>query len=125
LVALHPVDARPLRSDADVRRLARRAGEDGVEALLLLREAELGARLVATRLLVERVRARGAVAAERTDLALRGEDVMRILGVGPGKRVGAALRYLTDCVLDDPACNTPEALAERLRRWAAETKDPA
>jgi tRNA nucleotidyltransferase (CCA-adding enzyme) len=55
----------------------------------------------------------------RAELALSGADVMECLGVGPGPRVGAALRHLLERVLEDPSENTPERLRERLRAWSA------
>ena len=119
LVALHPIDARPLRGDADVRRLLRRAGPDGIERLLQLREAESGAPLSALRERIERVR-RADEALGRPDLALDGAAVMKLLGCGPGPEVGAALRHLHECVLEDPTCNTEAALGEELRRWRSE-----
>lgn len=135
LLARHPIDRQPLGRDADLRRLLARAGEDGVDALLALRRAELaaaaargdpaaaGARdaLEALAARLARLRRAGALALERADLALDGAAVMALLGLPPGPRVGAALRHLADCVLEDPACNTREALAERLRAWAAAT----
>lgn len=117
LVALHPIDRRPLAGDADLRRLLRRAGTDGVETLLRVCEAERGAPLDGLRARIARVRRAGALALERTDLALDGRRVMAILGVGPGPQVGAALRHLTERVLDDPRCNTEPALRELLERW--------
>jgi hypothetical protein len=42
---------------------------------------------------------------------------MKLLGCGPGPQVGRALRFLTDCVVEDPACNTPDALRTRLASW--------
>ena len=43
---------------------------------------------------------------------------MQILGCGPGRRVGAALRFLGDRAAANPACNTPELLGVELRDWA-------
>jgi tRNA nucleotidyltransferase (CCA-adding enzyme) len=132
LLARHPIDRKPPRGDADVRRLLRRGGEEGTLALLQLREAELAAsatpdpdaraRLDALRAHVERVRASGSLALHRTDLALGGREVMALLGTGPGPQVGEALRYLGDQVIEDPACNTPERLAARLRAWSEERR---
>jgi tRNA nucleotidyltransferase/poly(A) polymerase len=129
LVARHPIDRQPLRGDADVRRLLHRAGEAGAEALLCLREAELAvaqppdadakARFAALRERIARVRAAGALALRRHELALDGSAVMALLGVGPGPLVGAALRHLADCAIEDPACNTPERLTSLLRAWHA------
>jgi tRNA nucleotidyltransferase (CCA-adding enzyme) len=125
LLARHPIERQPRRTDADLRRLLARAGEDAVDALLALRRAELAvsgapaAELEELAARLARLRERGGLALQLGDLALDGGDVMALLGIPPGPRVGEALRHLTDCVLEDPACNTREALAERLRAWAA------
>jgi tRNA nucleotidyltransferase (CCA-adding enzyme) len=129
LLARHPVDRELPHSDADVRRLLRRAGEDGVSALLALREAELAAsaevapeaceRLAALRARVERVRAAGSLALRRADLAIDGRGVMELLGVEAGPWVGEALRHLGDCAVEDPSCNTRERLTAHLRAWQA------
>jgi len=135
LLRLHPVEAGAHAAhDASVRRLLRRAGEDEFDALVALRHAELARgeaagrsdaaaaseRLRALEQAAARVRRSGALALHRFDLAIRGDEVMRQLGVGPGPHVGRALRFLTECVIDDPACNTPDALRARLATWKAE-----
>lgn len=51
-------------------------------------------------------------------LALDGRAIMAALGTGPSPLVGEASRYLLAQVLEDPARNTPEKLAEILRNWA-------
>lgn len=132
LLLHHPVEAGVLpESDTSVRRMLKRVGEEQVEPLIALREAELGAgapgaerdaalrRLAALRGGVERVRRTGTLALRRLDLALDGRVVMQILGCGPGREVGRALRALTEAVVEDPACNTPEGLRERLLAWKA------
>jgi tRNA nucleotidyltransferase/poly(A) polymerase len=126
LLARHPLDATPLRHDADVRRLLRRLGDERVVALLALRRAELATAGAGERERFETFAARlaavresGDLALQRQDLALDGAAVMRLLGVPPGPLVGEALRHLADCVVDDPACNTEEALSARLRAWHA------
>ena len=114
-----------------MRRLLRRAGENDFDALVALRRAELergeaarrsdaaaaSERLRALEQAVARVRRSGALALHRFDLAIRGDEVMRLLGGGPGPHVGRALRFLTECVIEDPACNTPDALRARLASW--------
>lgn len=66
---------------------------------------------------VERARRAGAIALYRQDLALDGRAVMRILGCPPGPQVGRALAFLTERVIDDPECNTPEGLRALLEEW--------
>jgi len=133
LLALHPVEASiDGTSDTSVRRLLKRAGEENVDALLALREAELNAwesrrpeyvrgvraELVVLRAGLARVRAAGHVALRRLDLAVDGQFVMEVLGCAPGPQVGRALRFLTDRVLEDPGRNTPDRLRALLLDFA-------
>jgi tRNA nucleotidyltransferase (CCA-adding enzyme) len=135
LLRLHPIErAADPGHDPSLRRLLRRAGESDFDALLALRRAELergdasrlpeaAASLASLRELersAARIRRMGAVALHRFDLAIRGDEVMRLLGCRPGPQVGRALRYLTECVIEDPSCNTPERLRERLAGWTPE-----
>ncbi len=52
------------------------------------------------------------------DLAVDGEDVMRVLGLAPGPEVGRVLERLLEEVLDDPSLNSPERLRSRLASLA-------
>jgi hypothetical protein len=45
-----------------------------------------------------------------SDLAIDGFKVMEVTGLKPGKEVGEILKYLMDCVLDDPELNDAEKL---------------
>ncbi len=135
LLRWHPIEeAAHAAHDASVRRLLRRAGESEFDCLVALRQAELEhgeaarrsdaaaarERLRALTEAVARVRRSGALALHRFDLAVRGDEVMQLLGGGPGPHIGRALRFLTECVIEDPACNTPERLRERLADWKDE-----
>ncbi len=110
-------------SGVSIRRLLQRLEGDEAEILLALAEArrrEAGEPLepvARLRSAIARVRASHALALRRQDLALDGSEVMEILRCGPGPDVGAALRYLTECVIEAPDCNTREGLTDRLRAW--------
>jgi tRNA nucleotidyltransferase (CCA-adding enzyme) len=132
LLRIHPIEAAAdPESDTSVRRLLQRAGAENVAFLVALRRAELTAgtlapgfdapgslaRVAALERAIERVQAAGTLALHRLDLALDGRAVMQALGCRPGRTVGAALRYLTERVLEDPARNTPEALRALLLDW--------
>jgi tRNA nucleotidyltransferase (CCA-adding enzyme) len=134
ILRAHPVEERAEgASDLVARRVLRRVGDRRFGGLAALRRAELTvgaragtpgaanalARLGELEQAVARVRRQGALALRRFDLAIDGADVMTILGSGPGPAVGRALRHLTDCVIDDPSRNTPEALRALLADWAA------
>jgi tRNA nucleotidyltransferase (CCA-adding enzyme) len=118
LVGHHMFWYSPEWSDATVRRFVRRVGVDLLPDLFALRagdvigrgrgedpESELG----------ELRRRVGTVLAEDQalgigDLAIDGQDVMRVLGVPPGRLVGDTLRELLERVIDDPALNQRDTL---------------
>ena len=126
ILAEHPVTARtdPDRPSS-VRRLLHRFEPDDLDRLLALATAatslgaapEAAARLAALRAAIETQRADASVVLRRSELALDGDAVMRVLGAGPGPVIGEALRYLTECVLEDPAENDPDRLRARLEAW--------
>jgi tRNA nucleotidyltransferase (CCA-adding enzyme) len=121
LVRQHMFFYRPEWSDATVRRLVRRVGEEALPDLLELKRADAAGKgpeggpedLDELRARVDRVLAEGH-ALHVGDLAVDGADVMRVLGVEPGPRVGAVLEALLDEALEDPAGNTRERLLARL-----------
>ena len=113
-------------TDSAVRRYVRDAGPL-LERLHILTRADVTTRNVrkADRLsfayddLEERIAAIAeaeGVAAVRPDLD--GEQIMRILGLKPGREVGEAYRYLLDLRLDEGPLGADEAEA-RLRAWWA------
>jgi tRNA nucleotidyltransferase (CCA-adding enzyme) len=125
VIAEHPVERRTdAARPASVRRLLHRFTPEEVDLMLALSRAAAATAgrdpAPAERLAraVETQRGQEALALQRHDLALDGGDVMRVLGVGPGPVIGEALRYLTDCVLEDPAENEPARLRARLEAWA-------
>jgi tRNA nucleotidyltransferase (CCA-adding enzyme) len=114
--ALQAIWERPPATDADVRRLLASALDGGVnisELLALLHAS--GAHDFAAQ--IQRVWAiRPALSLK--DLALGGDDVIRITGA-TGPRIGELLQMMLDVVLDDPNKNT----AERLTQLLAPTKE--
>ena len=104
-------------TDGEVRRWAAGLGRERVpEALALARANGLpGAVQLQTR--VEQVLAGGTPLSVK-DLALKGQDVMEVLGVGPSPLVGEATRWLLSEVLEVPERNTEAALRQSLRAWA-------
>jgi hypothetical protein len=104
-----------------VRRFIQRVGEENLEDLFLLREADCLSRgmteeveeLEDLRARVERER-REAHAFKLADLAIDGNDVKTALGVVEGPEIGRILQDLFETVLDDPALNTREKLIRLL-----------
>ncbi|MBN2575771.1 MAG: HD domain-containing protein [Deltaproteobacteria bacterium] len=127
LVAGHMFFYTPDWTDGTVRRFVKRVGPDLVPLLFALREADIASRgqgedrEAETRELRERIAQVAAADAvlRVTDLAIDGKDVMRILGISPGRRVGEILEGLLEKVLDDPTLNQPETLARLVREAGA------
>ncbi len=119
-------------TDAAVRRFINRVGADSVERLFALRRADIVASGLAERNPAELDRFAGRVHQELAgpsafgvaDLTIDGADVIALMReldlVGPDfrgdGRVGAVLRECLECVLEDPAKNTPEQLRAVARK---------
>ncbi len=107
-------------TDAAVRRFIRKIGLDYIPALFALRRADnIGSgarspRMYALEALWQRVEKEiaAANAFSPRDLKIDGTDVMRELGIPPGREVGRILGDLFERVLDEPALNTREKLIE-------------
>jgi poly(A) polymerase len=114
-------------TDSAVRRYVRDAG-DLLEWLHILTRADVTTRnrRKAQRLSAayDDLEARIVVLAEEEELAairpdLDGEQIMAILGIGPGPTVGRAYRFLMELRLDEGPLGEVEA-ERRLRAWAVD-----
>ncbi|PIE04449.1 MAG: polynucleotide adenylyltransferase [Spirochaetales bacterium] len=112
-------------TDAAVRRFMNRVGLDILDDLMALRQADAAAiapgrtpLLTHLEELVERVD--GILESETAlsigDLAVNGRDIMSALNIKGGPAVGELLKYLLECVLEDPEVNQREKLLEMARR---------
>jgi poly(A) polymerase len=113
LVRLHMVVYRTTWSDSAVRRLVRKAG-DLLERLLQLYRADRLARKPPFDDLAEfddlqlRLQAVGVEHIRRLQLPLSGGDVMELLGIRQGPRVGVALKTVESAILDGRIPNDRE-----------------
>ncbi|MGA2449346.1 MAG: HD domain-containing protein [Polyangiaceae bacterium] len=115
-------------SDAAVRRWMRRVGVERIDDLYVLNEADVRAKgrdctadlaaLADLRDHVARVSAAGAALSTR-DLAVDGRDLMRELGLAPGRLIGELLGLLLEDVVSDPAANGKERLIALARDYIA------
>jgi tRNA nucleotidyltransferase (CCA-adding enzyme) len=123
LVAHHMFWYSPEWTDATVRRFIRRVGVELLPDLFALRAGDVVGRGRGEDPEVElgelRRRVDQVLAADQAlsiaDLAVDGQDVMRELGVPPGRAVGDALRGLLEKVIEDPSLNERETLLKLLR----------
>ena len=114
--------------DGAVRRWIRRVGKDLVPDLYRLNEADVRAKgkdasedlasLAALMAHVEKVMAAGAALTPR-DLVVNGNDLMKEVGMRPGRAIGEVLEALLELVLTDPAVNERETLLARAREIVA------
>jgi len=119
-------------SDAAVRRWIRRVGRERIEDLYALNEADIRGKapavdpeallpLVALKGHVEKVLAEGAALSTR-DLAIDGHDLMKELGIKPGRIFGEILEALLEDVIADPSLNERATLLEKARAIASARK---
>lgn len=106
-------------SAAGVRRFVARVGAENIDDLLKVREADrIGSgvkkampyRLRHLLFMIDKVK-QDPLSPKM--LALRGDDLMPLLGIPPSPRVGWILNALLEEVLDDPEKNIKEYLTER------------
>ncbi|MHC1741858.1 MAG: CCA tRNA nucleotidyltransferase [Syntrophobacteraceae bacterium] len=133
LIVRHQLPLTSLSAnDADLRRWMAKAGKDALEDLLDLARAEgmatahqpspgsdaacPSADQIETLLARIQTVLRQNPPLTIQQLAVTGEDVMRLLRLGPGPLVGTLLRRLHDHVLEEPQRNTAAVLSQILER---------
>lgn len=108
-------------TESSVRRLVRNAGPENMEDLLALRKCDrIGSgvpkaepyKLRHLRYLIEKV-SRDPISAKM--LNLKGDEVMKILNIPPGPKIGYVLNILLDEVLEEPEKNKKEYLENRAK----------
>ncbi len=108
-------------TEAGVRRFIARVGEECIDDLFKVREADrIGSGVPKAvpykarhlQFMIDKVR-RDPISAKM--LAVNGADVMRVLQITPSPRVGTIIAILLDEVLEDPTRNTKEYLEERMK----------
>jgi len=114
-------------TDSAIRRLIRNIGEESIEDLVRVRMCDrIGSgvpkavpyRLRHFQFRVEKV-LREHEAVRVTMLNIRGDEIMQLLGIGPGPKVGHVLNALLEEVLDDPKKNEKEYLTARAKELGA------
>jgi len=138
LIKNHMYSSIDAMTDAAVRRFIRRVGPDRVAILFALRRADVAATGLPARdreqngRFEQRVKA--AIEAPHVfsvaDLAIDGEDVKSLMrerglvdaGFAGDKRVGGALRYCLEEVLENPDLNVRQALLDLVGRYFSSAK---
>ncbi|MFH1894774.1 MAG: HD domain-containing protein [Patescibacteria group bacterium] len=109
-------------SDSSVRRLVREVGPEYMEELLQVRQADrIGSgvpkaepyKLRHLKYVIDKV-AQDPISAKM--LKASGNDVMKVLKIGPGPKVGQILDILLGYVLEDPKKNNKKFLEEEIKK---------
>jgi len=109
-------------SDSSVRRLVRQVGPENMEELLQVRMADrIGSgvpkaepyKLRHLKYIIEKV-SQDPISVKM--LKVNGNDVMKILGVGQGPKVGHVLDVLLEYVLEEPKKNKKEFLEKEIQK---------
>jgi len=123
LVAQHMFDYKKELSDRAIRRFIKRVGADNIDDLIKLREADDLAHGHGRAFEKDLEPFRERIEAERrqspplsiSDLAVNGHDVMSILGLQSGPKVGKILNQLLEIVIERPEHNQKDKLIEILK----------
>jgi len=128
LVRWHMFTYSQEMTDAAIRRFIRRVGKDEINDMMLLRVGDRkggGSRATSWRLreLQERIGTLMYDPLDITDMAVDGHDVMEVLKIKPGPKIGEVLRALFEEILDDPKKNDRDYLLSRIPTARAEEKE--
>ena len=136
LVRHHMFGYSPDYSDAAVRRLIRRVGEDHLNDLMVLRRADVygkTGRPTPAPLLdelsrrVQHLKDQDLVLSAR-DLAVNGNDILERLaplGLSRGPTLGTIIDFLVEAVTDDPAQNDKDRLLQIAERFYLDRLKPS
>jgi putative nucleotidyltransferase with HDIG domain len=124
LVRWHMFQYEPKMTDKAIRRFIKRVGKDNINKMIMLRVGDRiggGSKASSWRLreFQERIKQVLYKPFEISDLKVNGHDVMKVLKLPPGPKVGAILKQLFNEVLDDAKKNDREYLLERIKNLTA------
>ncbi len=128
LIKLHMFEYTKKWSDAAIRRFIRKVGVENIENLFLLRKADRlanGNKLGIDRKLLglkKRIdfELNKKVVLQVKDLEVDGTDVMNILKIPSGPKVGETLNRLLEIVLENPECNKKGFLRKKIVEYGIE-----
>jgi tRNA nucleotidyltransferase/poly(A) polymerase len=120
LVRWHMFTYQPEMTDASIRRFIRRVGKGNINDMINLRIGDRkggGSKTTSWRLMEfqKRIGEQLYEPMEIKDMAVNGRDVMEVLGIAPGPKIGEVLSKLFEEVLEDTSRNNREYLLERIK----------
>jgi putative nucleotidyltransferase with HDIG domain len=120
LVRWHMFAYDPKMTDAAIRRFIRRVGKENINDMMLLRVGDRkggGSKATSWRLreLQERIGEQFYEPMTVSDLKVNGHDVMKVLNINPGPKIGKILNRLFEEVMEDTSKNKRKYLLKRIK----------
>ena len=120
LVRWHMFAYQPEMTDASIRRFIRRVGKENINNMMLLRIGDRkggGSKTTSWRLeeLQKRIGEQLFEPLEIRDLVVNGKDVMEILKIEPGPKIGQVMGKLFEEVIEDTNKNERNYLLSRIK----------
>jgi putative nucleotidyltransferase with HDIG domain len=121
LVRWHMFSYQSEMTDAAIRRFIRRISKENINDMMLLRIGDRkggGSKTTSWRLmeLQKRIGEQLYEPMEIRDLAVNGKDVMKVLNIRPGPKVGKIMKALFEEVIEDTSKNNKEYLLKRITK---------
>ncbi|OQA89751.1 MAG: Multifunctional CCA protein [Elusimicrobia bacterium ADurb.Bin231] len=122
LVSLHMFEYSSEWTDSAVRRFMRRTGIENIQELLLLRRADrisnkkqgIDKNLKELSYRIEKeIKSRSAL--NESDLKINGKDIMRVLKISSGPKVGSTLKNVLELVIENPEFNKRKLLLKKIK----------
>lgn len=125
LVRWHMFSYSPEMTDASIRRFIKRVGLENISDMMLLRVGDRkggGSKTTSWRLqeLQRRIGEQLYEPMTINDLMIDGNDIMKILNIQPGRKIGVILNALFEEVIEDTSKNTEEYLVKRVKELGEE-----
>ena len=122
LVRFHMFHYQPKDTDAAIRRMIKRVGLQYIDDILDLREGDRlgsGAKRTSWRLeeLKQRIVEQLNQPTDTNDLAIDGHDLIKELGLKPGRVIGEILNHLLELVIEKPELNTKQNLIKEAEKF--------
>lgn len=123
LVRWHMFAYQPEMTDASIRRFIKRVGKENINDMIMLRIGDRkggGSKTTSWRLMEfqKRIGEQLFEPMEINDMVVNGKDVMEILGIPPGPKIGQVLKALFEEVLEDTSKNNREYLLDQIKKLA-------
>lgn len=119
LIRWHMFAYQPEMTDASIRRFIKRIGKENINDMMLLRigDRKGGSKTTSWRLqeLQKRIGEQLYEPMQVRDLVINGEDVMKILKIKPGPKIGEIMNKLFEEVIEDTSKNNKKYLLSRIK----------